>query len=173
MEEKGIFFLLDALSELNAKGISFEASIAGHIEQSQRDKILSRVKQIKGVTYKGIVKGDDKRKMLWESNVFVLPTFYKMEGLPISIIEAMATGNVIITTNHASIPDLVIDEENGFLIKKRSSTHILEKLLFLAKNSNKVKEISICNIAKAKNQFRAKKFSKLLLEIIHEKVTRR
>ena len=170
MSEKGIFFLLDALSELSAKGILFKASIAGHIEQSQKDKILNRIKQIKGVTYKGIVRGEAKRKLLQEANVFVLPTFYKMEGLPISIIEAMATGNVIITTNHAAIPDLVVEGENGFLINKKSVDQILEKLLFLANEPKKAKEISVTNMAKAKNNFCSKKFSQRLLEIIHAEV---
>ncbi len=170
MYEKGIFFLLDALSELSAKGVLFKASIAGHIEQSQKDKILNRIKQIKGVTYKGIVRGEAKRKLLHEANVFVLPTFYKMEGLPISIIEAMATGNVIITTNHAAIPDLVVEGENGFLINKKSVDQILEKLLFLVNEPKKAKEISTTNMEKAKNNFCSKRFSQRLLEIIHAEI---
>lgn len=170
MDEKGIFFLLDALSELSAKGISFKASIAGHIEQSQKNKILDLMKQIKEVTYAGVVTGEAKRKLLHEANVFVLPTFYKMEGLPISIIEAMATGNVIISTNHAAIPDLVTEGENGFLVNKKSADQILEKLLFLANEPKKAKEISARNIVKAKNNFCNKKFSQRLLEIIHAEV---
>lgn len=170
MNEKGIFYLIDALSELSAKGISFKASIAGHVEQSQRDKILNRIKQIKEVTYAGVVTGEAKRKLLHEANVFVLPTFYKMEGLPISIIEAMATGNVIISTNHAAIPDLVTEGENGFLVNKKSADQILEKLLFLANEPKKAKDISARNIVKAKNNFCSKKFSQRLLEIIHAEV---
>lgn len=170
MNEKGIFYLIDALSELSAKGISFKASIAGHVEQSQRDKILDLMKQIKEVTYAGVVTGEAKRKLLHEANVFVLPTFYKMEGLPISIIEAMATGNVIISTNHAAIPDLVTEGENGFLVNKKSADQILEKLLFLANKPKKAKEISARNIVKAKNNFCSKKFSQRLLEIIHAEV---
>lgn len=167
MNEKGIFFLLDALSELSAKGISFEASIAGHIEQSQRDKVLDRMKQIKEVTYTGVVTGEAKRKLLHKANVFVLPTFYKMEGLPISIIEAMATGNIIITTEHGAIPDLVTENENGFLVKKKSADAIVEKLLFIAKNPTKAIEISKNNTLKANKNFTSEKFSEKLLKIIH------
>lgn len=167
MNEKGIFYLLDALSELSAKGISFEASIAGHIEQSQRDKTLDRMKQIKEVTYAGVVTGEAKRKLLHKANVFVLPTFYKMEGLPISIIEAMATGNIIITTEHGAIPDLVTENENGFLVKKKSADAIVEKLLFIAKNPTKAIEISKNNTLKAHKNFTSEKFSEKLLKIIH------
>jgi len=167
MEEKGIFFLLDALEELNAKGISFNATIAGHIEQSKKKMLLRRMDRIKGLTYKGVIRGEGKKKLLQQSNVFVLPTFYKMEGLPISIIEAMATGNVIITTEHGAIPDLVTENENGFLIKKKSADAIVEKLLFIAKNPTKAIEISKNNTLKAKKSFTSENFSEKLLKIIH------
>jgi len=166
MNEKGIFFLLEALEQLNAKGISFKATIAGHIEQSQGNTLLNKMSQIEGLTYKGLVRGDEKSQMLQEANVFVLPTFYRMEGLPISIIEAMATGNVIITTDHGAIPDLVTEGENGFLIKKKSVDAIVEKLLFLRKNLSKAKEISNNNILKAKSNFTSEKFSEKLLNIL-------
>ena len=89
-----------------------------------------------------------------------------MEGLPISIIEAMATGNVIITTNHGAIPDLITEGENGFLIKKKSADAIVEKLLFLVENPSKAKEISNNNILKAKRSFTSEKFSEKLLNIL-------
>ena len=104
--------------------------------------------------------------MLQEANIFVLPTFYSMEWLPISITEAIATGNVIITTDHGAIPDLVTEGENGFLIKKKSVEAIVEKLLFLAGNQSKAKEISNNNILKAKNSFTCEKFSEKLLNIL-------
>jgi glycosyltransferase involved in cell wall biosynthesis len=123
--------------------------------------------QIEGLSYKGLVRGEEKRQMLQDANIFVLPTFYKMEGLPISIIEAMATGNVIISTDHGAISDLVTEGDNGFLIKKKSVDAILEKLLLLAKEPKVAKKISANNIAKAKKNFSDKKFSKGLLNIIH------
>jgi glycosyltransferase involved in cell wall biosynthesis len=166
MTEKGIYVLLEALEELNAKGISFTAKIAGHIEQSQKKTLLDKMSQIKGLTYKGLVRGEEKGRMLQEANIFVLPTFYSMEGLPISITEAIATGNVIITTDHGAIPDLVTEGENGFLIKKKSVEAIVEKLLFLAGNPSKAKEISNNNILKAKNSFTCEKFSQKLLNIL-------
>ncbi|RCL71456.1 MAG: glycosyltransferase [Flavobacteriales bacterium] len=166
MNEKGVFFLLEALEELNAKGISFKATIAGHIEQSQQEILLNKMSQIEGLMYKGLVRGEEKSQMLQEANVFVLPTFYRMEGLPISIIEAMATGNVIITTNHGAIPDLITEGENGFLIKKKSADAIVEKLLFLVENPSKAKEISNNNILKAKRSFTSEKFSEKLLNIL-------
>lgn len=167
MNEKGIHHLLWALEKLNVLKIPFEANIAGLIDQAQQKSLLERMSQIKGVNYIGVVRGADKRKLLQESNVFVLPTFYKMEGLPISIIEAMATGNIIISTAHGAIPDLVTENVNGFLVQKKSVDAIVEKLLFIANNPTKAIEISDNNTQKAKNNFNSKKFSEELLNIIH------
>lgn len=70
------------------------------------------------VTYHGVVSGEKKRALLKLCDLFVLLTRYPMEGQPISILEAMGNGMTIITTDHAGIPDIVKDGENGFIIEK-------------------------------------------------------
>lgn len=67
------------------------------------------------VTYHGIADGDKKRDLLKKSDIFVLLTRYPKEGQPISILEAMGNGMVILTTDHAGIPDIVKDGINGYL----------------------------------------------------------
>lgn len=80
------------------------------------------------VTYHGIVGGNKKRDLLKKCDVFVLLTRYSNEGQPISILEAMGNGMVIVTTNHAGIPDLV-SEKNGLVItSEKKTTEIYEKL---------------------------------------------
>lgn len=63
------------------------------------------------VTYHGIVSGAKKAELLKDSDIFVLLTRYPNEGQPISILEAMGNGMLIVTTNHAGIPDIV-NEKN-------------------------------------------------------------
>ncbi|MGL5151656.1 MAG: glycosyltransferase family 4 protein, partial [Clostridium sp.] len=53
------------------------------------------------IEYKGIVSGMEKRNLLKETNLFILLTSYPKEGQPISIIEAMGTGNLVIATKHS------------------------------------------------------------------------
>ena len=61
------------------------------------------------VTYHGIVSGEKKRELLKASDIFVLLSRYPKEGQPISILEAMGNGVMIVTTDHAGIPDIVGD----------------------------------------------------------------
>lgn len=69
------------------------------------------------ITYHGVVSGNDKKELLKNSNIFILLTRYPREGQPISILEAMGNGMVIVTTKHAGIPDIV-NENWGIIFDK-------------------------------------------------------
>jgi glycosyltransferase involved in cell wall biosynthesis len=72
------------------------------------------------VRYHGIVSGGPKKELLALCNVFFLITTYRIEGQPISILEAMGNGMAIITTNHAGIPDIMENNVNGMMVDKKS-----------------------------------------------------
>lgn len=96
------------------------------------------------ITYHGSVYGSKKESILLEADVFVLPTFYPKEGQPISIIEAMGNGNVIISTKHAGIPDL-INNNNGFLLENNTPHSIMEVIDEIAKDKKYIKKIGLKN----------------------------
>jgi glycosyltransferase involved in cell wall biosynthesis len=75
----------------------------------------------------GYVKGDDKVRLLSESDVFVLPTRHG-EGCPVSLLEAMAAGLAVITTPVGGIPDIIEDGRNGLLIGSTEPEKIAEAL---------------------------------------------
>lgn len=70
------------------------------------------------VSYHGVVDGGAKQALLESCQIFALPTRYPKEGQPISLLEAMGNGMLVVTTNHAGIPDLVADEINGIVMDK-------------------------------------------------------
>lgn len=72
------------------------------------------------VTYHGVVSGSEKLKLLKLCDTFILLTRYPNEGQPISILEAMGNGMTIVTTNHAGIPDMVKDNENGIVVTEKN-----------------------------------------------------
>ena len=120
------------------------------------------------VDYLGLVRGEDKKRLLEWGNVFVFPTYYSMEGQPISIFEAMATGNIILTTEHAGIPDVFKEEINGFYIEKKSPNLIATKLKMMAGNMNEY--IGICNrnTKEASEKYRVSTFINKLHIILNE-----
>lgn len=106
------------------------------------------------VTYHGVVNGDEKRELLNKCDIFILLTRYPNEGQPISILEAMGNGMMIVTTNHAGIPDVIENDKNGILIDKGNID--IKKLYNLILNkidSNKLISIMEINRGEVKNAF--------------------
>lgn len=86
------------------------------------------------VEFVGAVIGAEKLRVLKEAEIFVFPTYYPFEGHPWVIVEAMAAGLPIITTDQGCIKDSVIDGENGFIIPKKTPDALAEKVNYLIKN---------------------------------------
>ncbi|KAB1066523.1 glycosyltransferase family 4 protein [Tamlana haliotis] len=168
MEEKGILDLLESFKILEDQGVKFEAKIAGHIDANNRNKIDEYFKTLKNVTFCGVVSGEAKKELLIWGNVFVLPTYYEMEGQPISILEAMATGNLILTTNHSGIPDIFKDSVNGFYVEKKNPNSIASIVGMISQNSDNFLSIRKHNVAMARQSYRVDNFISNLVKIIEK-----
>lgn len=169
MEEKGILDFLDTLILLRNEGVDFSADIAGKIEDESEFIIKNKFCELEGlVNYHSVVFGEAKIKLLKESNVFILPTYYRMEGQPISLIEAMATGNIIVTTKFSGIPD-IISEENGYFIQPKNPQSIFESLINIDKNlEQQIDKYSNVNIQYVKANFTEAQFAHKILNIIDQ-----
>lgn len=167
MEEKGILDFLDSLILLRDEGIIFEAHIAGKIEDESEVVINDKFQELQGfINYHGVVSGQSKIDLLEKSNVFVLPTYYRMEGQPISIIEAMATGNIIVTTKFSGIPD-IISTENGCFVPSKSPECIFNTLLEInGKLEEFVAKYSRVNIGYVQSYFTEEKFAGKIFKVI-------
>ncbi len=166
MKEKGIIELLEALEKLNKNNIPFKAKIAGHIPKDGQD-ILERMKTIRNLDYLGVVQNESKTKLLSWGNVFCLPTYYSMEGQPISIIEAMGFGNAILTTRHAGIPD-ICSEKNGVFVTKRKTSSVYNQLQYLSNNLFWIKETGIYNMKEAQKLYTEDAFIIGILKILKQ-----
>lgn len=82
----------------------------------------------KNVFYKGLVKEPLKSQLLEESNFMLLPTNYNAEGQPISLIEGMAHGCVLITTPYRDIINMNIDGQTGFHVPYQDPSAIANKI---------------------------------------------
>lgn len=119
------------------------------------------------VEYRGPVYGKEKQQLLSESDIFILLTYYINEGQPISIIEAMANGQAIISTKHAGIPFLV-NKNGGKLFHYSDLDKIIDYLDFLYNNRDELIKISINNINRVKNEFTKEKHIDNMINLFRE-----
>ena len=83
------------------------------------------------VTYHDIVQGEKKYNLLQNADVFLLPTYYNVEAQPLTIIEALAHGCAIFSTNYRGIPEMLINDYNGKFVNSNSPYSIATNLIEL------------------------------------------
>ena len=166
MKEKGINDLLDALIKLEKSGIKYEARIAGNIDADNESQVMKKFDALNDTKYIGVVDGKAKFELLEWANTFVLPTYYKMEGQPISILEAMAAKCVLVTTKHAGIPDVMQENKNGVFVDKRSPISIYDAFCKQTNSPMVYNEMAINNRIEYLEKYTVDVFSKRLLNIL-------
>jgi glycosyltransferase involved in cell wall biosynthesis len=102
------------------------------------------------IIYGGFI--DDVLSKMKNCGCFVLPTTY-FEGVPMSIMEAMATGRPVITTNSPGCNVVVTDNVDGLFISKNDSFDLASKILFLTKNHRLMDEMGRNGRTKMENSF--------------------
>ncbi len=115
-DKKGVFDLLDVLqSDKEALQGKVTVTVAGNGETERLEKLISEYYKNGEVKYAGWVIGSKKVELLNQCDVYILPSYN--EGLPISILEAMAYGKPIIATEVGGVPEIVKPGYNGWLFK--------------------------------------------------------
>jgi len=121
VRSKGLFEVIEALMELKRAGREFELSIAGGgPDQGELMAALERADLKDRVRFLGSVFAEEKCRLWLDSDLFVFPTFHP-EGLPYSLLEAMAAGCVPITTPVAAIPDVMRNGEHGLFVPAKNA----------------------------------------------------
>ena len=162
--EKGVLVLLDALQQLQARGVPFRCSLVGgetadldaaSLEQELRTRGLQTA-----VTWHGKRVGAEKEAFLAEANIFVFPTFYQNECFPLVLLEAMAHGLPCVATDEGAIPDIVEDGQTGLIVRKRDAADLADKLETLLQDADLRKKMGTAGRKKYEERFTLERFEK-------------
>ena len=138
VKEKGILELLSAFKQINND--SLKLIVIGDLHQSERDQLtirqLEKYRNDNNIIFTGLVH--DVNHYLYLSDIFCLPSY--REGMPRSILEAMAMKNAIIATDIRGCREEIIDEQHGFLVPTHSSDKLAEKINELITKPHKLKQ---------------------------------
>lgn len=134
MQEKGVYILLDACKLLLDRGVNFQCDFVGAWSDISEDDFRLKVADLglMGCVFAhGKKYGTEKSAYLNNADVFVFPTYYHNECLPLVLLEAMQHSIPVISTPEGGIPDVVTDGRTGFLVPRRDETTLAEKLEIL------------------------------------------
>lgn len=118
-ESKGVFEILSATEMLKDK-YDFDVSIVGDGADFVKIQEIISKNKLYNIYLRGWMSGFELNNLLKESHVLLLPTHHP-EGLPNSIIEAMANGLAIIATDKGAIVESVYHSLNGFIVESSSA----------------------------------------------------
>lgn len=127
--EKGIFVLVDAAKELKKEYFdNIQFLLCGGIDDNPNaisEKELNDICDGEYLQWLGY--RTDVLDLLKNCHIVAFPSYYR-EGIPKSLIEAVAIGRPIITTNSIGCKETVIDGYNGFLIPQKNSIELADRL---------------------------------------------
>jgi len=168
LKEKGIYELVLAFINVSAKIDNVELIIAGSGKiESELKKFTANYENIK---YTGHVENEEKILLFSEAYAYCLPSY--SEGLPTSVLEAMAFALPVITTPVGGLKEFFQNEKMGYFVKPKNVEDIEKKLELLILNKNKVLEMSEFNYNfatdKLLNTVVAKRIYQYMEEVINE-----
>ena len=169
---KGVFDVIKASECLSTKGINHTLRIAGkgmddaflNAREAER-KVISISNKNKVIQYLNLVTGEEKYKLLGKSHVFILPSYCDGEAIPLSIVEAMRMGCVIITSNYRFLPSLVKHNVNGYIVQIKNVDEIVEAIIDIYNNPTKFERISNYNINYAMKNYSQSNFELNIIKL--------
>ena len=129
--EKGAYVTIDACALLLDRNVRVRLEIAGDGSEGEQIRRYAEKKLGNQVQFSGYVRGDAKVASFSNAHLYVMPTAHG-EGLPISLLEAMAFGLPVITRPVGGLKDIFLDGKHGFLTEERDPTVIadlIEKMI--------------------------------------------
>ena len=138
----------------------------GFESEEDKKKFLDKIKDNPEIQYHGIVFGNKKKELFSNPHMFCLPTYYYYyEGQPISILEAYASGCLVITTDHGGISDIFKNGVNGFEVRKTSAVSIKTKIEQILKKPEQLLPIALSNREIVCDKYRTSTHCSSLLKI--------
>ena len=150
VQRKGIADLLIAIQSLHSHNIQLTICGRGGFD----DNILSLFKDINLTVKRNLTRAELRHEMQ-TADVFALPSI--VEGFALVILEAMSCGLPVITTPNTCAPDVIQENENGFIVPIKSAPALATKIQWCLENKQKLPEMS-ANAAKRAREFSWERF---------------
>ena len=132
LDQRGIFYIRDAMRNLAPRIPGLTMTFAGCGVPPEEIHGFFGTELAGRIVVRPVVAAEHMEELYAEHDVFLFPSL--MEGLPLVLLEAMATGMPVITTETCGMPDVVENDYNGLLVPPANSLAIEDGILRLARS---------------------------------------
>ncbi|MDD4290318.1 MAG: glycosyltransferase [Patescibacteria group bacterium] len=157
-EQKGVNMLMRVFKKLDQN--KFSLKIAGRGSLSEKIKNIAQT--MSNVSFEGEFDWDIEKKLFENTDLLIVPSLC-FENSPMVIYEAMKSGIPVIASRIGGIPEIIINEKNGYLFNTGDENDLRKKLEYISQNKNLIEYMKNSCIEKAK-EFEISKYIKNLLE---------
>lgn len=139
VDKKGPIFTLLAFKQVLKKVPNANLVFGGEGQLWNAAKDLSySLGMNQNVLFPGFISQDKQKEILSESIMFVQHSQKAdngdSEGTPVALLEASAASLPVVSTFHAGIPDVILNNKTGFLVKEKDVNNMAEKMIYLLEN---------------------------------------
>src|SRR5437868_8124755 len=170
IEKKGIVTTLRAFAKFHEIFPASTMTIAG--EGSQLKYLQKLAKELgiaPAVFFPGFFSQSELRDLFYSSHMFLHPSETgrdgNQEGVPNSLLEAMATGLAVFATRHGGIPEAVEDGVSGVLVGERDDEALAKAIIFAAQHFERFSEMGSAAATQVADKFEQAEQTRRLEEI--------
>ena len=155
---KGLPILIEACRILREQGVLFRCDVLGtgpmtaELEQMIRDRGVADVIALLGARPEHVVA-----EMMGESTLFVLPSIIasdgQMEGIPVALMEAMASARAVVSTSISGIPELVEHGVSGLLVPPSDPIALADAMRTLLEDRERARKMGVRGQEKVRAEF--------------------
>ncbi len=168
VEEKGLFDLVDIADQVRTRQPDFQLNLLGEGAVDEMARFDARVAE-RGLTAhirrRGVLTGRAKFEVLFDTDVFVFPSFFRAETQPLAVIEAHAMGVPVVAYDWRGIRTIVADGVNGYVVPLRDTATFAQRIHQIV-SENRVREMGKRGRERYEQQFTLGRFGTELLAAV-------
>lgn len=149
---KGVYEAVNTLKILHKKYPFVKLIMAGNGSEMANLQEYTIQNKIEGIEYPGYVKGDDKIKYFENADLYLFPSFHN-EGMPNSVLEAMAFGLPVVAHEIGGLKDFFLNREMGFITNSKSPEVFSDLIGQLIEDKDSLTRISKFNMTYSRSRF--------------------
>lgn len=167
IRDKGVYEYLEAIEIVKKQFPDTIFRLLGDIDPGNLTSLTQNELDRAAEIVEHLGWSDKVEEHLAEAHCVVLPSY--REGTPRSMLEAMAMGKILLTTDTVGCRETVLDGENGFLVKLKSGSDLADKMIkVLSLSSEEKRKMEKASIQLAKTKFDEKLVHRFYLNLIHK-----